>query len=179
MKRNRDFNQKEEVENAVRLYERNPSIETFMSVADLVTPEMNRGGVNRDGYTRVDRTEIIDIALVYRGFKPVAFLINGHLPTFLEELEIKLIEFEKPVSEHHMKKYRFVWKLEEFKEHTIAFVEYMRNYKGDYGIEHARNVGRGLGYPEDDIDAFVESVEKKMMLKRKFLSEKLRVESNK
>lgn len=159
MKRIRDFDELSALSTAVSQYNLEPCLHKFLNVAEHVTPEMNRGAHNEDGVYFSE--DVVELALLYRGFKPVVSL-NENPPDYYQDAGMKLIQFVRRHPELETSfptsvrmTYRYLWKMGPFEEHVKVFTDYMRTYRGDYGEEHTRIVGRALGYPEKDIEYYV------------------------
>jgi hypothetical protein len=150
--------------NAIDFYHKHPSFNSFLRIAKNVTPDMVRGGVRKDR-CNIIQSDITDLALVYRGFKPMCMLY-GKIPirkSLLERLGFKTIQF----SEYNPPSIYFggggwckrfvIWKLEENYNKAIKFARHLMSYKYDLKTarQHEQIVGEALGYPQEDIDCFI------------------------
>lgn len=75
----------------VRKYTRRPSLENFKLILDLVTPEMMRGGCNPDDYGKGEFvfTNVVDIAMVFKGYKPMCWVSQYDIFPYMDELKFK------------------------------------------------------------------------------------------
>jgi hypothetical protein len=73
-------------------FHRNPTLENFLRIIDVVTPEMMRGAVNPDNIGRGELmfTSLSDIAMTLKGYKPMAIISKKEYYPFMSTLGAKV-----------------------------------------------------------------------------------------
>ena len=143
---------------AIRNYYKSPSFDNFKEICNHVKPEMLRGAVNPDNYGKgtMLHCDIIDLAMVYRGYKPMALIYpKSQIPEFFDQLGLKMIYFTKVYLDPDIIEHKYVvWKDDDKDNAAKEFVDYIKNYVFDRSTSHLNNeiVGNYLGYPKKDID---------------------------
>ena len=124
---------------------------------------MLRGYVTEDnhGGNTMIHTEIVDLAMVYRGYKPMCLLHNTVLDIqSASSLGFKTISFPT-VSPSNVPGLEWfdnyvVWKDDSQEGLAKFLVDYIRIHENDFTNcpEYSQIVGKCLGYPQKDIDYF-------------------------
>jgi hypothetical protein len=128
-------------------FKRDPTLENFLRIMDVVTPEMMRGCGNPDGIGKGELmfTDITCIAMTLKGYKPMSIISKKEYYPFMNTLGAKII----------LHKHQYVlWMNDDYDTRAIEFVNYLDNK--DQTDKHYYIMGNFLGYPTKDTDYFVE-----------------------
>lgn len=128
-----------------------PSLKHFETILANVTPEMMRGAVNPENVNRDRRyCAYFDIAMVVAGHKPLCIVSHLSVHEWMDKFDLRMIMSGSK---------RIIWTKDDQYENAKQFAEYLRGKKvcDDYQTaEHHRTLGKYLGYPESDVEFFIQ-----------------------
>lgn len=139
------------INDVVEKFKQTPTLDNFLLICDIVTPDMLRGSCNKDeyGYGTVIHTDIVHVALVYKGIKPMAS-IQKITKKLINELNIPLAVTK------YRNTYMYVVYLKYNTKYALKFIEYLaKSPRAATLQEHYQTMGTYLGYPQEDIDYFI------------------------
>jgi hypothetical protein len=133
--------------------------DTFLNeICNTVTPEMLRGGVNRDAYGRnsLIHTDVVCLALVFKGMKPMCLITE--VPDFIDELmTVGELASREVVNEFERRKQWVIFP-QRAEADALKLVAHREAWRPGKWRPHDSFVeGHYLGYPFDDIVYFYES----------------------
>jgi hypothetical protein len=147
------------LDKAVQNYRRNKTYTNFIKITKHVKPEMVRGGVKKVK-TDFCNTDVTDLALVYRGFKPICWICEEDLATekLIAKLGLKMIQFLR--YQCHAKEpdqHSVVWKSDDQDDRAMSLVNLLITYDYDKRTEkdYHQFVGESLGFHQKDIDCYL------------------------
>ena len=141
-------------------YQRCPSYNNFIKIAEHVTPCMVRGGMNEDTSNMTINNGMVHLALVYRGYKPICYIYNNpdFNPDLIDKLGLKMIKYSSygGFTPRWIENF-IIWKNDEQYKTAIKLSRYLMTYEYNNETidEHDRYLGKCLGYPEKDIECFI------------------------
>jgi hypothetical protein len=145
---NGENNQFKPINDAIALYHFIDTYENFQSIVYLMKLEYLRGAVNKKlPFMTALNCHIADLALVYKGIKPMC-LYEDRLPEFFNQLNLFKIRFKRPRTQY------VIYKDENLKDTAESFANYLIHYEKE-NTEHHYKMGQYLGYPTEDVDFFV------------------------
>ena len=130
---------KDELQQNILNFHNNMTYENFHNIVQLVNKEMVRGAINNDNINYLG-WDILDVALVYKGFKPVCYVSDPSVISF-NRLILKL----KEISVDN-KSFLYIDNAQ-----TGKINKYIKGKD-----KSARSIGILLGYPEEDIQCYLE-----------------------
>lgn len=142
------------INNAVLRFDFNSTYDNFMSIVEHVKPEFLRGALKRenhkdlftDRHETVIHCDIVDIALVFKGYKPMCYIDD--LPDFFNELNLFSIKIDKKYPKY------IIYKDVLLKDRAAFLTKHIQELKEE-DTAHHYIMGDYLGYPKEDVDYFV------------------------
>lgn len=131
-------------------YSDDPSLENFMMICEAAKFIDVRGAVNKDfyGINSLIHTDIVQLALVYIGKKPLCKLNYFELHEYFHTLQLHICIL-KP-------SFYIISKDPLLVDRTNAFVKYLQDCNGcETSPNYHYIVGEHFGYPKEDIDFFL------------------------
>ena len=128
------------------IYASKEPLRAFLNIVNLVTKDMVRGAINPDNAYNEISFDIVDLALVYKGLKPMTAICDPRLRDIKDILDLSYVEHKSIL---------IAYKDEKLKSKAEELCEAFKNSK-TYGDNFDQFVGECLGYPQKDIDCFIE-----------------------
>jgi hypothetical protein len=140
------------INNAVYQYTLCPTLENFILISDAVQPSMLRGFCNEDNYGHGSAIyhSVVDIALVYKEIKPMT--VQFRKSPIIKQLNLNIL--------HTCRRNQHIYVIykNNNKDNAIRFIDYLaREKRADSNEEHFHTMGQYLGYPQKDIDYFIQN----------------------
>ena len=138
-------------------YDMDNTYENFMTMVEHLKPEFLRGAVTKDqslssAYRTAIHCDIVDIGLVYKGYKPMCYVEDEEIPDFYDKLGLYRITFDKQYRK--TRREHIIYKDVNLKERATFLTKHIQEL-GKEDNDHHYIMGDYLGYPKEDVDYFV------------------------
>ena len=146
------------INNLICLYDFDNTYNNFITMTNHLQPEFVRGAVRRSHDTisaekiTALHCDIVDIGLVFKGYKPMCYVEDDDMPDFFNQLGLQIITFKQQYGKKTRREH-IIYKDVLLKDRATFLANHIQQSTEDK--EHHYIMGDYLGYPKEDVDYFV------------------------